>query len=260
MKGPLRVLRAQEHPLRRGVYLLPSLLTTGNLLAGFYSITLSLAGDYWRAAVFIFVAHVLDGLDGRVARFTRTTSRFGIEYDSLADLVAFGVAPALLAYRWALVPWGDWGWLAASLYVVCGALRLARFNVQVDSVERRSFVGLPIPAAAEVIVSVVLLYYYLGGAGAAHKQATLLVLIYVLAALMVSNFRYFSFKELPFRRRQEFWILILAILTVQVAIAMPQVFLFLGSTGYALSGPIRGLSAFRRWRRRRAARRVAAAA
>lgn len=259
MKEPLRVLRVPEHPARRGVYLLPSLLTTGNLLAGFYSITLTVADEFWRAAVFIFVAHVLDALDGRVARYTRTTSRFGIEYDSLADLVAFGVAPAMLAYRWALVPWGDWGWLAASLYVTCGALRLARFNVQVDSVEKRSFIGLPIPAAAEVIASVVLLYYYVGGAGAANKHAILLGLIYVLAALMVSNFRYFSFKELPFRRRQAFWILILAILLVQVAIAMPQVFLFFGATGYALSGPIRGLSALRRWRRRRN-RRIAAAA
>jgi CDP-diacylglycerol--serine O-phosphatidyltransferase len=249
VKGPLRVLRGQESPLRRGVYILPSLFTTGNLLAGFYSITLTLAGDFARAAVFILVAHVLDGLDGRVARFTRTTSRFGIEYDSLADLVAFGVAPAVLAYRWALVPWGDWGWLAASLYVACGALRLARFNVQVDSVEKRSFVGLPIPAAADVIASVVLLYYYVGGAGATYKRATLLVLTYVLAALMVSNFRYFSFKELPFRRRQGFWILVLAILLVQVAIAIPQVVLFLGATGYALSGPVRALIAPGRWRR-----------
>ena len=259
MKGPLRVLRGQqESPLRRGVYILPSLLTTGNLLAGFYSITLTLSGDFARAAVFVLVAHVLDGLDGRVARFTRTTSRFGIEYDSLADLVAFGVAPAVLAYRWALVPWGDWGWLAASLYVACGALRLARFNVQVDSVEKRSFVGLPIPAAADVIAAVVLLYYYVGGAGATHKQATLLLLTYTLAALMVSNFRYFSFKELPFRRRQAFWILFLAIVLVQVTIAIPQVMLFLASAGYALSGPVRGVLTLRRWRRQRAAKAAAA--
>jgi CDP-diacylglycerol--serine O-phosphatidyltransferase len=257
MNGPLRVLRAPESPLRRGVYILPSLLTTGNLLAGFYSITLTMAGDFNRAAVVIFVGHVLDGLDGRVARYTRTTSRFGIEYDSLADLVAFGVAPAVLVYRWALTPWGDWGWLAASLYVACGALRLARFNVQVDSVEKRTFIGLPIPAAAEVVASVVLLYYYLDGAGAANKRLTLLVLIYALAALMVSNIRYFSFKEFPFRRRQAFWILILAIVVVQIAIAMPQVVLFLAAVGYALSGPVWALVGLRRWRR---AERAAAAA
>jgi CDP-diacylglycerol--serine O-phosphatidyltransferase len=260
MRGPLRVLRDRELPLRRGVYVLPSLLTSGNLLAGFYSITLTLTGDFWRASVFIFVAHVLDGLDGRVARFTRTTSRFGIEYDSLADLVAFGVAPAVLAYSWALAPWGDWGWLAASLYVVCGALRLARFNVQVDSVEKRTFVGLPVPAAADVIASVVLLFYYFGGAGATHKQGILLVLIYALAGLMVSNLRYFSFKVLPFRRRQAFWILILAIVMIEFAIVMPQVVLFLGATGYALSGPLRGIATLRRWQRRRRAAGKAAAA
>jgi CDP-diacylglycerol--serine O-phosphatidyltransferase len=259
MRGPLHALRGHESPLRRGVYIVPSLLTTGNLLAGFYSIILTMSGDFWRASVFILVAHVLDGLDGRVARFTRTTSRFGIEYDSLADLVAFGVAPGILAYAWALAPWGDWGWLAASLYVACSALRLARFNVQVDSVEKRTFVGLPVPAAADVIASVVLLYYHFGGAGATHKQAILLILIYVLAGLMVSNIRYFSFKELPFRRRQAFWILILGIVLIEFAIAMPEVALFLGVTGYALSGPLRVLLTLRRWRRQRAGR-VAAAA
>jgi len=259
MKGPLRVLGGGESPLRRGVYLLPSLLTTGNLLAGFYSITLSLAGDFSRAAVVIFVAHILDVLDGRVARLTRTTSRFGIEYDSLADLVAFGVAPAVLAFSWALEPWGRWGWLAASLYVACAALRLARFNVQVDSVEKRTFVGLPVPAAAEVIVSVVLLYYYFGGVGSTSQHATLLILIYVLAGLMVSNIRYFSFKELPFRRRQAFWILILAIVVVEFAIAVPRVALFVAAMGYASSGPLRSLVTLRRWRRRRAARAAAVA-
>jgi CDP-diacylglycerol--serine O-phosphatidyltransferase len=211
---------------------------------------LTFAGDFRRAAVLILVANLLDVLDGRVARLTRTTSRFGIEYDSLADLVAFGVAPAVLAYRWALGPWGDLGWLAASLYVVCGALRLARFNVQVDSVEKRTFVGLPIPAAADVIASVVLLYYYVGGAGATHKRVTLLLLIYTLAALMVSNVRYFSFKELPFRRRQAFWMLILAIVFVQIAIAMPQVVIFIGAMGYAVSGPVGALLNVMPWRRR----------
>jgi CDP-diacylglycerol--serine O-phosphatidyltransferase len=259
MKVPLRALRDGESPVRRGVYIVPNLITSGNLLAGFYSITLTLAGDFWRAAVFIFIAHVLDTLDGRVARFTRTTSRFGIEYDSLADLVAFGVAPALLAYSWALRPWGTWGWLAASLYVTCAALRLARFNVQVDSVEKRNFIGLPVPAAAEVIASVVLLYYYFGGQGATHKQGILLVLIYGLAALMVSNVRYFSFKESPFRRRQAFWILIAAIIGVQFMIAMPQVALFLIAAGYALSGPLRATVTFRRWRRRRSDRAAKAA-
>jgi CDP-diacylglycerol--serine O-phosphatidyltransferase len=253
----LHVLRGEDSPARRGVYIFPNLVTTGNLLAGFYSITLTLSGHFSRAAVFIFIAHLLDTLDGRIARLTRATSRFGIEYDSLADLVAFGVAPGLLAYAWALKPWGDLGWLAASLYVTCAALRLARFNVQVDSVEKRNFIGLPVPAAAEVIASVVLLYYYFGGAGATHKQGILLILIYALAGLMVSNIRYFSFKELPFRRRQAFWILIAAIIVVQFAIAMPQLVLFIAAVGYAVSGPLRVALTFRRWRRRRAERAAA---
>jgi CDP-diacylglycerol--serine O-phosphatidyltransferase len=248
-----------ESPLRRGVYILPSLFTTGGLLAGFYSIILTFGGQFWQAAVLILVAHVLDGLDGRVARFTRTTSRFGVEYDSLADLIAFGVAPGILVYVWALKPWGDWGWLAASLYVTCGALRLARFNVQVDSVEKRSFVGLPIPAAADVIAATVLLYYYFGGAGETHRHIILLLVIYGLAALMVSNVRYSSFKEFRFRRRQAFWILVLGIILLQLVIARPQIMLFLAATGYALSGPVRLLLVLLRRRRRHRPARAAAA-
>src|SRR5262249_13812461 len=147
-------------PLRKGVYILPNLFTSGGLFAGFYSIICTLNHEYQQAAVMILVAQLCDMLDGRVARLTRSTSSFGIQYDSLADLVAFGVAPGILVYIWALKPWGRWGWLAASLYVTCGALRLARFNVQIASVEKRHFVGLPIPAAADVIAATVLLYYY----------------------------------------------------------------------------------------------------
>src|SRR5262245_56759169 len=139
---PRRLVRV---PLRKGVYILPNLITTAGLFAGFYSIIASLHGDFLVAAIAIMAANVFDTLDGRVARVTNTTSRFGIEYDSLCDLVAFGVAPGLLVYCWALEPWGTFGWLAASLYVTCGALRLARFNVQLDNVEKRHFIGLPIP-------------------------------------------------------------------------------------------------------------------
>ena len=185
--------------LRKGVYVLPSLITTGGLFAGFYSVIASLRGDFFVAAVAILVANVCDILDGRIARLTHTTSRFGIEYDSLADLVAFGVAPGILVYRWALEPWGSWGWLAASLYVTCGALRLARFNIQYDSAEKRHFSGLPIPAAAEVIASTVLLYCYLGGEGVTHKHALLLLVTYGLAGLMVSNP---SAKSVRARRRE----------------------------------------------------------
>src|SRR5206468_4319918 len=164
--------RRRIPPLRKGVYLLPNLLTSAGLFAGFYSIICTLNAThggatrwYWLAAVMILVAQLCDALDGRIARLTRSTSSFGIQYDSLADLVAFGVAPGILVYQWALRPWGRWGWLAASLYVTCGALRLARFNVQIASVEKRYFVGLPIPAAAGVIAATVLLWLWLGGEG-----------------------------------------------------------------------------------------------
>jgi len=180
---------------------------------------------------------VCDVLDGRVARLTNTTSRFGIEYDSLADLIAFGVAPGILVYRWALEPWGSWGWLAASLYVTCGALRLARFNVQYDVSEKRHFHGLPIPAAAEVIASTVLVYYYFGGEGPTNTHFLLLVVTYALAVLMVSNVEYFSFKETELYRRQPFWILIAVIIVLKLLIAEPQLMLFAGFTLYAASGP-----------------------
>jgi len=169
---------------------------------------------------------------------TRTSSRFGVEYDSLSDLVAFGVAPGILVYKWALEPWGTWGWLAASLYVTCGALRLARFNVQVESVEKRAFVGLPIPAAADMIVATVLLYYFFGGEGATHKHVILLLLIYSLAGLMVSEVPYYSFKDINWYGRQPFWLLIAIIVVLKFVIAQPQVALFTTITLYLVSGPI----------------------
>ena len=155
--------------LRRGVYLLPNLLTTGGLFAGFYSIVATMNGNYLVAGWFVLIAAVFDGLDGKVARMTNTTSKFGVEYDSLADLVAFGVAPGLMMYAWALKPFGKLGWLAAFLYVVCGALRLARFNVQITTVESKRFVGLPIPAAAGMAASLVIFFHHMGGSGTSTK-------------------------------------------------------------------------------------------
>jgi len=215
------------------------LLTTAGLLCGFYSIIASVRGEFLIAAIAIMIGNVFDALDGRVARVTKTTSQFGIEYDSLADLVAFGVAPGILVYNWALQPWGTWGWLAASLYVTCGALRLARFNVQYDNVEKRHFIGLPIPAAAEMIASSVLLYYFLGGQGVTQQHAVVLLLVYALAALMVSNVRYFSFKELQIHRRQPFWVLVAVILFLKLLVAEPQLILFAGFLLYTGSGPAR---------------------
>lgn len=231
--------RGAATPLRKGVYLLPNLITTAGLFAGFYSIICSFHADFLWAAIAILIANVFDVLDGRVARLTNSTSRFGIEYDSLSDLVAFGVAPGILVYRWALEPWMTWGWLAASLYVACGALRLARFNVQFDNAEKRHFVGLPIPAAAEVIATTVLLYYRFGGEGETHKHAIILLVTYALAALMVSNLKFFSFKETELYRRQPFWILIAVIVLLKLIIAEPQIMLFMGFSLYASSGPLR---------------------
>ncbi|MDY0190458.1 MAG: CDP-diacylglycerol--serine O-phosphatidyltransferase [Desulfuromonas sp.] len=232
--------------LRKGVYLLPNLVTTGSLFAGFYGIVASMNGQYDIAAWFILISAVFDALDGKVARLTNTTSQFGIEYDSLADLVAFGVAPAILMYTWALQPFGKWGWLAAFLYVVCGALRLARFNVQVETVESKNFIGLPIPAAACMVAACVLLFYHLGGAGTI-RMVSVLLLIYGLAVLMVSNVRYYSFKDPELLKKRPFGVLVSAIVMIIVIVAEPEVMFFLIFITYTMFSPVRaGLALMRR--------------
>ena len=249
--------RRRIPPLRKGVYLIPNLVTTAGLFSGFYSIIATLGGQYRTAAIFILVSQLCDVLDGRIARLTRSSSSFGVQYDSLADLIAFGVAPGILVYQWALRPWGRWGWLAATLYVTCGALRLARFNVQVGTVEKRHFVGLPITAAANVIASTVLLYFYVGGQGATNKHISMLLLIYAVAALMVSEIRYFSFKDIKIHHRHPFPVLLGLIVIGMLTIGAPQPMVFLVITTYALSGPVALV-----WRLtvgRRRARRLAAA-
>jgi CDP-diacylglycerol--serine O-phosphatidyltransferase len=227
----------RRESLRRGVYILPNLFTTGSLFAGFYGIVATMNGNYNVAAWFILVSSIFDGLDGKVARLTGTTSRFGVEYDSLADLVAFGVAPGLLMYSWALRPFGKLGWLAAFLYVVCGALRLARFNVQVNTVESKRFVGLPIPAAASMVAACVLLSYHLGYSGTI-KKLSVLFLIYFLALLMVSSFRYYSFKDPDLVKRQPFGFLVMAIFIIIVIVAEPQIMFFALFLCYVVSGPL----------------------
>ena len=246
--------RRRIPPLRRGVYLLPNLLTSAGLISGFYSVIATLGHRYELAAIMILVAQACDVLDGRIARLTRSASSFGEQYDSLADLVAFGVAPGILVYQWALVPWGRWGWLAATLYVTCWALRIARFNVQVGSVEKRHFVGLPIPAAADVIATTVLLFYYFGGAGAPNKRILMLLVIYGVAGLMVSEIRYFSFKEIRLHHRHPFQVLLGLIVLIMLTIAAPQPVLFLAIVTYALSGPVVYLGRLLSGRRRLAAR------
>jgi len=223
---------------RRGIYLVPNLLTTGNLFSGFYSLIAVFNADYLRAAMAILVAMAFDILDGKSARLTKTTSRFGVEYDSLADLISFGLAPGLLIYSWALSTYGRLGWVAAFLFVACGALRLARFNVQVGTGESKYFVGLPIPAAAGVIASLVVLDHHILRMGAEIKPLLILGLIYTLAFLMVSTIRYRSFKDFHLRGRKPFHVLVSAVLLLIILAAEPQIMLFVLFAGFALSGVI----------------------
>jgi CDP-diacylglycerol--serine O-phosphatidyltransferase len=223
--------------MRKGIYILPNLFTTGSLFAGFYSMVSTMNGDFRNAAIWVLVSSIFDGLDGKVARLTGTSSKFGVEYDSLADLVAFGVTPGLLMYSWALKPFGRLGWLAAFLFVVCGALRLARFNVQVNTVESKRFVGLPIPAAASMVSATVLLFYHLNWESS-YRRVAILVLIYSLAFLMVSSIKYYSFKDPGIIKRQPFAFLVLAVLLLIIIAAEPVVMLFVLFVCYIASGPI----------------------
>lgn len=237
--------------MRRGIYILPNLFTTGSLFAGFYGMVATMRGtpdDFKTAAIWILISSVFDGLDGKVARATGTTSKFGVEYDSLADLVAFGVAPGLLMYSWALKPFGRLGWLAAFLFVVCGALRLARFNVQVSTVESKRFIGLPIPAAASMVSSTVLLFHHFGWPSS-YKKLAILLLIYFLAFLMVSNVKYYSFKDPEMIKRQPFGFLVLAVLLLIIIAAEPAMMMFVLFICYVLSGPIGYIMAWPRRRR-----------
>lgn len=224
---------------RRGIFLLPSLLTTANLFSGFLAVLLTSKGRYAEAAVAIFAAILLDILDGRVARLTNTTTQFGLEFDSLADVVSFCVAPAFLLYAWGLSHLGRAAWLASFLFVICGALRLARFNVQTATVDRRYFVGLPTPAAAGLAAATVLLF---SEEGMSHwGLLAVSAATYLVALLMVSTFRYWSFKEFDVARRHPVGVLLVVVLGVLVVAAAPYIFLFTLFGLYAVSGPARRL-------------------
>lgn len=233
--GPIKTGKREN--LRKGVYVLPNLITSASMFAGFYVIIASTDGNFVSAAWFILLSAILDGLDGKVARMTGTTSKFGVELDSLADVIAFGVAPGVLMYTWALKPFGKLGWLAAFLYVVCGALRLARFNVQVETVESKRFVGLPIPAAACIVSTCVLLFYELGGTGTI-KKVSVVLLVFLLAYLMVSNVKYLSLKDPDMFKRQPFMMLVAAIMILIVIVAKPEIVLFIIGMVYMVSGPV----------------------
>jgi CDP-diacylglycerol--serine O-phosphatidyltransferase len=234
--------------MRKGIYILPNTLTLCGMLLGFYSILASLKGNYIHAAWGILFATIFDGLDGWVARLTHSTTRFGIELDSLSDLVAFGVAPSVMIYKWALTPFGRLGWVAAFWFLACGALRLARYNVQMGSAESKAFTGMPIPAAASIVATLVLFYYELWET-LPDKNILLLGLTILLAFLMVSTLRFHGAKELDFRRRKPFWILVAFVIILMLIVMHPPVSLFLFAMIYLVGGIIENIVLFSRRRR-----------
>lgn len=222
--------------LSRGLFILPTLFTVGNLFCGYLSVWSSIRGTFQTAAILIIAAAVLDMLDGRIARLTNSTSRFGEEYDSLADLVSFGIAPAVLAYSWGLADFHRLGWMASFLFVVCGSMRLARFNIQTRVTDKKYFIGLPIPAAAGTIATLVLATperlvsrFWMAG---------LLALTVVLSYLMISTLRYRSFKDLDLRRQRRAWILPVIALVFAVIAYRPAVTLLALALLFAASGPV----------------------
>jgi|UPI000427988C CDP-diacylglycerol--serine O-phosphatidyltransferase len=229
----------------RGIYLLPNLFTTANLFAGFYAIINAMNGNFYVAAAAVFVAMVLDSLDGRVARLTNTQSAFGAEYDSLSDMVAFGVAPALLAFEWALGSMGKVGWMVAFIYVAGAALRLARFNTQIGSVDKRYFIGLASPAAAGVVAGTVWAFSDFGIKGS-NMAFAVAVLVAAAGMLMVSNIKYYSFKDLDLKGRVPFVAILAVVLVFAVVFSDPPRILLIIFLAYAASGPIQYLLQLRR--------------
>ena len=232
--------------MRKGIYLLPNLITLSSMFAGFYSIVASFNSDYERAAWAILVASVFDVLDGWVARMTHTATRFGIEIDSLSDAISFGVAPGVLVYSWSLQSFGKIGWLAAFFLVACAALRLARFNVQMGSEEKKHFTGLPSPAAALMIATTVLAYQEVIDKLNALKFTRLsdmisldywvLALTFVVAGLMVSNITYHGIKEANLKERRPFGLLVGIVAFLGIVAYHPALVLFLISLAYVVLG------------------------
>jgi CDP-diacylglycerol--serine O-phosphatidyltransferase len=224
--------------LKRGIYLLPNSFTTAALFFGFYAIVMAIGGQFEMSAIAIFVAMILDGLDGRVARMTNSASAFGEQYDSMADLVSFGVAPAILALQWSLHEYGNLGTMAAFVFVAGAALRLARFNVQIGVIDKRYFQGLPSPAAASVIAGYVWWMVTYAEKPIWAVEWFFLVLTTLVGLLMVSNFRYWSFKEFNFKNRVPFVAILLVALGFAIVSLAPQTILALFFLVYALSGPV----------------------
>ena len=223
--------------IRKGIFIVPSLITSASFFCGFYSMVASIQGDYYTAAWVILLAAFFDGLDGRIARATGSTTHFGVEFDSLSDLIAFGAAPAILMYNWALQPFGRIGWMAAFLFALCGALRLARCNTESSEVLKDRFVGLPIPAAAGLLATIVLLTR--GALDLDRAPAVLIVItVYLAALLMVSNIPYRSFKKMDLARKKPFHMLVGALLFVFVIAQFPHHLLFALAVAFSLHGPV----------------------
>jgi len=231
MKRSVRDKNRREKK-KRAVPFLPNFITTMSLFCGFYSIMFSLKGNYYMAAVLILIAGFIDGLDGRVARATNSTSEFGKQYDSLSDAIAFGVSPAIMAYLWKLSLYGRFGFIACFLFVACGALRLARFNI--DTTQYTSFKGLPIPAAAATVAGIVLFSHEIG----AVPSWTILVGIYILSFMMVSNIRFPSFKHIGYIKAHPFQLLVAGLLVLVVVALNPEVMIFVVSMTYLVGGII----------------------
>jgi CDP-diacylglycerol--serine O-phosphatidyltransferase len=227
------------------IYVLPNLLTTGNMFCGFFSLIYAIRGEFIISAYAIVVAAVFDMLDGRVARLTKTASPFGAQYDSLSDVISFGMAPAVLLYLWALQPFGRLGWLASFGMLACAALRLARFNVQINE-EKNYFQGLPTPMAAGIVSSSVLCFDDLGID--AYKSYLLLAVAFLIALTMVSQFRYRSFKDFDLRKKQPFTYLVIGVLIFILIALRPEVMLFALFLSYASLGAIFGIFFYKRQR------------
>ena len=221
---------------KKGIHILPSLFTTGNVFCGFYAFVAVLNEHFYFAAWAIAIGMIFDGLDGRIARLTKTTSAFGEQYDSLADIITFGMAPAFLAFSCVLKPFGRLGWMAAFLFLLCAALRLARFNVTKPEIRSQHFIGLPSPAAAVVVASIVIAFEDLFATR--MNPFIMVMVVYALAFLMVSNIKYPAFKQFDFKKRVVFSRFLFVILFIYVLATIPRVALFILGISYAVIGPI----------------------